>query len=259
MKLLLRTSLCLLVVSLSGGSLLAQGNPLMGMGNGPRFDGHMAKLFGSQQNFSCALDVDATPSDRPDGISVPGRLAYSDGKSRLEMDLTKIKGGMMPAGMVDQIKAMGMAEMSIISRPDDGSSFIVYPGLKSFAPLPNNSGKSGGADKKYTMESSELGKENVAGQDCVKNKVTVTGPDGKKFEATVWNATALKNFPVRVRSSEGGVPFTLTFKEVKFEKPATALFETPASFTKYDDATALMRAAIMKKMNEGGGAAPQAK
>ena len=187
MKTLFRIGICLLLAGLGSNPLFGQGNPLMGMGNGPRFDGHMSKLFGTQQNFSCALDVDATPSDRPDGISIPGRLTYSDGKSRLEMDLTKIKGSMMPAGMADQIKAMGMAEMSIITRPDNGSSFIIYPGLKSFAPLPANSAK-GAATDKYTVESSELGKENVAGHDCVKNKVTVTGPDGKKFEATVWNA-----------------------------------------------------------------------
>ncbi len=250
-----------LAISLSFGAILfgvvdapGQGSPFMGMGSGPRFDGHMAKLFGPHQFFSCALEVEARPSDRPDGIALPGRLNYAEGKSRLEMDLTKIKGGMMPAGMIDQIKALGMAEMAIISRPADGTSVLVYPGLKSYAPIRDANAKSAAPDQ-YTMASKELGKEPVDGQDCVKNQVTVTGPDGKKFEATVWNATKLKNFPVRIRSEEGGVPFTLNFKEVKFEKPGVALFENPASYTKYDDAQALMRGVIMKKMSEATGGA----
>ena len=99
-----------------------------------------------------------------------------------------------------------------------------------------------------------MGKETFGGQDCAKNQVKVTGPDGKKFEATVWNATRLKNFPIRIRSREGGVPFTLNFKDIKFEKPAAALFESPASFTKYEDPNSLMRSALMKQIGQGGGA-----
>jgi hypothetical protein len=232
-----------------------QGGPLMGMGSGPRFDGHMAKLFGTQQNFVCDLDVEATPSDRPDGVSMPARLSYADGKSRLEMDLTRIKGAMMPAGMMEQVKAMGMANMVIISRPDTGVNSIVYPGLKSYASLPAEKPKTPKADD-FKVVTKELGKEKLDGQDCVKNQVTVTGADGKKFEATVWNATQLKQFPVRIRSSEGGTPYSLTFRNVKFEKPAATLFETPASFTRYDDPMALMRGAAMKLQ---GGGAPAAK
>lgn len=249
----IQLSLCAALLGANHAS--AQGSPLMGMGSGPRFDGHMAKLFGPHQFFSCALEVEAKPSDRPDGVALPGRLNYAEGKSRLEMDLTKIKGGMMPAGMIDQIKALGMAEMAIISRPADGTSVLVYPGLKSYAPIRDASTTKSAAADQYTMAAKELGKEPVDGQDCVKNQVTVTGPDGKKFEATVWNSTKLKSFPVRIRSEEGGVPFTLNFKEVKFEKPSSALFENPASYTKYDDAQALMRGVIMKKMSEATGGA----
>ncbi len=245
-----------LVLALAGGAgterAAAQGGPFMGMGNGPRFDGHMAKLFGPHQNFTCALEVEAKPSERPDGVSIPGRLSYAEGKSRLEMDLTRMSGGMMPAAMLEQIKALGMAEMAIVSKPADGSTMLIYPGLKSYAPIRSGGAKAPAPDE-YKLASTELGKEAIDGNECVKNQVTVTAPDGKKFEATVWNAAGLKNFPVKIQSQEGGVPFTLSFKNVKFEKPAAALFENPASFSKYEDPSALMRDVIIKKMGAGAG------
>jgi hypothetical protein len=137
-----------------------------------------------------------------------------------------------------------MAEVVIISRPDTGYSVVVYPGLKSYAPEP--SGAKPTRPDQFNLSSKALGKESVNGQECVKNQVTITGPDGKKVEATVWNATQLKSFPVRIRSNENGVPFTLNFNDVKFEKPAAALFEAPASFTRYDDFPSLMRGAAKR-------------
>lgn len=251
----LLAALCLGALAINTFTAAGQGGPFMGIGSGPRFDGHMAKLFGEHRQFSCGLEVEAKPADRPDGIAMPGRLSYADGKSRLEMDLTKLKGAMMPPAMLDQLKALGMAELAIITRPADGTSVLVYPGLKSYAPVGNGS-KPAPPDK-FTMATKELGRESVDGQDCAKNQVTVTGPDGKKFEATVWNASGLKGFPVRVRSEEGGVPFTIHFREIKFEAPAAALFTAPASFTKYDDAQSLMRGVLMKKLSEANGAPAQ--
>lgn len=252
-----RRPLTLLALSLSlaagigSTQALAQGNPFAGFGKGARFDGHMAKIFGENKAFSSVVEVEATPTDRPETVAMTGRLAYSDGKSRLEMDLTKIKGSMMPPSTVEQLKAFGMAEMVLINRPDTGASVLVYPGLQSFARMNENPNQPG-ADQ-YTVTTKELGREKVNGHDCVKNQVTVTGPDGKKFESTVWNATALKKFPVRMQSNEGGTPFTLTFKDVKFDKPADSLFETPAAYTKYDDMGSLMRGALMKKLGEANG------
>jgi hypothetical protein len=243
-------------LSLVPAPAVAQGNPFAGFGKGARFDGHMAKLFGENKNFSCQIEVEATPTDRPETVSMTGRLTYSEGKSRLEMDLTKIKGSMMPPATVEQLKAFGMAEMILINRPDTGSSVLVYPGLQSFARMNETPAQTGADD--YKVATKELGREKVGGQDCVKNQVTVTGPDGKAFESTVWNATALKGFPVRMQSTEGGTPFTLTFKEVKFDRPAATLFDAPAAYTKYDDIGTLMRGALMKKLGEANGAPPGA-
>jgi hypothetical protein len=48
------------------------------------------------------------------------------------------------------------------------------------------------------MEITELGKETVYGHSCVKNKAIVMDKQGDKHEFIVWNATDLKNFPIKI-------------------------------------------------------------
>jgi hypothetical protein len=106
------------------------------------------------------------------------------------------------------------------------------------------------------MESTELGKESVDGHACVKNKVTVTDKAGKAHESTVWNATDLKNFPVKITTSEAGAATTMLFKAVKLEKPDPAQFEPPAGFKKYDSLMALMQQEMMSRMGGARGMPP---
>jgi hypothetical protein len=240
------------VFCLTASPLLGQGNPLGGMGGGLRFDGAIAKLFGDHQAFSCNLEVEATPNDRPETMSLPTRLHFANGQARCEVDLSKIKGGLMPPGMGEQLKSFGLADLILLSQPNK-PTVLIYPGVQSYAPVDANK-QSPGPDR-FTMAAKEIGRETIEGDECVQNQVTITGPDGKKFEAKVWNSARLKKFPVRVQSSDGGTPFTLSFRQIKFEKPAANLFVTPASYTKYEDAGALMRTALMKKLGESNGAA----
>jgi hypothetical protein len=103
----------------------------------------------------------------------------------------------------------------------------------------------------YKAEVTKLGEEAVNGHDCVKNKVVVTGPDGTTHESTVWNATDLKQFPVKVQiNSQKANNMVMLFTDVKFEKPDQALFDPPTDFTKYDNMMNLM-------MSRARGAPPQ--
>ena len=97
------------------------------------------------------------------------------------------------------------------------------------------------------MESTELGKETVDGHPCVKNKVVVTDKEGKKLESTVWNASDLKNFPVKMEHNDAqSGTVTLTYKDIKLEKPEVSSFDPPANFTK--------AANMMEMMMKGAGA-----
>jgi len=243
----------LLVAVLGLGLIAASAQPGGGMGGpgGPNFGGSMSKLFGDNKAFSATMEIEAKDG-RAGDTTIPGKLSFDDGKSRFEMDMTKMKNSKMPAEAMEQMKAMGMDSMVMISRPDKKTSYMVYPGLKAFAEMPLKDADSAETLSKYKVETTELGKETMGGHACVKNKVVVTDDKDKKHESTVWNATDLKNFPVKIETAEGGAKVTMLFKDVKLEKPEAKLFEAPAGLKRYDNMMSLMQEEMMKRMGEGG-------
>jgi hypothetical protein len=87
----------------------------------------------------------------------------------------------------------------------------------------------------------------------VKNKAVITDKEGNKQESTVWNATDLKNFPVKIQTIEQGNNVTMLFKNVSTAKPAASLFEPPSGYTKYDSIQSMMMQQVLKQMGGGTG------
>jgi hypothetical protein len=216
-----------------------------GGGSGPDFSGAMSKLFGENKAFASDVDVEAKGGAQGD-MSMPAKISYLDGKSRFELDMANMKGASLPPQAIEQMKQMGMDKLTTISIPDEKLIYMIYPGLKAYAEM--NVTNSAAAD--YDVQLTELGKENVAGHDCVKNKATIKDKEGKTTEFTVWNATDLKKFPVKIETSQQGMDITMLFKNVKFDKPDAKLFKAPSDHTKYDSLMSLMQKEMMKRMQE---------
>jgi hypothetical protein len=219
---------------------------------GPHFNGAMDKLFGENQSFSATLEMQM--ADAPGGaMTMPGKIMFDSGKSRFEMDMTQAKGGQMPPDAATQLKAMGMDRMVMIGRPDKKAAYLVYPGMESYVENALSDSETTTAPGDFKVETTELGKDTVDGHPCVKNKVIVTDKDGTPHESTVWNATDLKNFPVKIQTTDQDHEITMLFKDITISTPDASLFEPPSAYTKYDSVQTLMRGQIMKRM--GGGAA----
>ena len=246
LQLLLTAALSLTLIS-----SFAQPGGGMGSPKADIFAGGLKKILGDNKAFSAKMEMEATgPTGAP--MKVPGKIAYNDGKSRMEMDMTK---GGLPEEMLAQVKAMGMDNMVIISRPDKKVAYMIYPGLKAYAEMPLPETETADDSSKYKVETKELGKETVEGQACVKNKITVSDDKDKKTEFTIWQATDLKKFPVKIVSTEGGQASTMIFKEVKLAKPDEAQFDVPKDYKKYASFMALMMEQ-MKGMGGPGGLPP---
>lgn len=243
-----------MVLGLALTSALAQMGP-HGGAPGPRFDAATATLFGDNQSFSAQLEFQMTMADGSE-VTRPGKLMFDNGKSRFEINMSEMRDPSMPPGTADQMKSMGMDRIVLISLPELKLGYMVYPGLNSYAEMAAAEPAGGTNTSDFKIETTELGKETVDGHECVKNKVTVTDKDGNKTESTVWNATDLKNFPVKIVTDQAGKPATMLFKNISFAKPPGSMFEAPAGFTKYDDVQTLMRTEVMKKMGAGLGAPP---
>ena len=236
-----------------------RGRPGGGMGGPPqpRFGGSMAKLFGENKAFLADAEMEVKMQDG--AISMPGKIAFLDGKTRFEMDATKMKGGNVPPQAAEQMKQMGMAEMISISRPDKKESYIIYPGLKSYAAAPESEGSGATKDSpEPDLKRTELGKETVDGHPTTKYKVIIKDDEGKEHESTVWAATDMKDFPIKIESVNDGMPSTVLFKNVRLEKPEASLFEPPTDFQRYTDVGTMVREQMMKRFAPPGGV-PQPK
>lgn len=216
--------------------------------SGPRFTGSMAKLFGENQAFSADMEAQVGAGG-DQTMTMPGKLAFDGGKSRFDMDMGAAKGGQMSPHMAEQMKAMGMDKLTSISRPDKKIVYLIYTGLSAYAETPLQDPEATKPASAFKMDKTELGKDTVDGHTCVKNKVVVTDDQGNKHESTVWNATDLKDFPIKIETTEqGGQTMTTLFTNVKLAKPDAAVFDPPSDFKKYDSPQALMQQEMTKRM-----------
>jgi len=242
-----------LALTLTSFVASAQPGPPGGMGGGgPDFGGSMSKLFGDNKQFSATLELQAKDGRAGDS-TIPGQLSFDNGKSRFEMNLGKMKNSNMPPGAAEQMKAMGIDSMVVVARPDQKVNYMVYPGMNAYAEMPRAESDSTTKPEDYKVEATELGKETVAGHECIKNKVVVTDSKGEKHESMVWNATDLNKFPIKIELEERGTKITMNFSDVKLKQPAASLFDAPAGATKYGTVMELMQKEMMKKMGGPGG------
>jgi len=232
------------------GLLSANSQP---MPAGPDFRGAMSKLFGDNHTFSATLEMQTTDGSG-NNLSMPGQICYDTGKSRFECNLTDAKGSKANAS---QMKAMGLDQIVAIRLPDQKLNYLICPGLQSYVETKTQKSEADAAD--YKMEVTEMAKETVDGHPCVKNKVVVTDKDGAKHESTVWNATDLKSFPVKIQTDEHGRDATMLFRNVSLTAPAASQFAPPADYRKYDSMQAMMQMEVMKHMGPAmmnGGMSP---
>lgn len=252
-----RAFVCLAV---SAGILLAglnsQAQPRRPGGGGgmgspgakPEVNAAMMRLFGKNAAFSSKAEMKVVQSGR--NVSMTMEMAVLEGKMRSEIDMGNMKGSEMPPQAMAMMKQMGMDKIVSLSLPADDKVYIIYPNLKSYAEMPMPKEEAAAAKKEAKIEKTELGKETVEGHPCVKNKVVITDDENKSHEMLVWNATDLKDFPVKMTMKENGAAIEVLYKDVKFAKPDAKLFEAPKDFKKYESMQQLM----MEKMM--GGARP---
>lgn len=216
--------------------------------SGPNFSGAMAKLFGDNQTFSATMELQTTDPQKGDAVTMPGKIFFDSGKSRFEMDMTQLKSSRLSPEEAAQMKQMGIEKIVTIGLPDQKISYLLYPGLQSYVEMPMENADAGSSPADFKMQTTELGKETVDGHPCVKNQVVVTDKQSNTNEFITWNASDLKNFPIKFQTAGESQPMIISFKDVSFNKLEPAQFAPPAGYTKYDSMTAMLRDQIMKQM-----------
>ncbi len=218
----------------------------------PGVSAAMAKVFGKNSAFTSKAELRMLDATGKEVMSGPAQYSYLDGSAYFHIDMSLIKSAQMPPQAAAMMKQFGMNELATATRAGAKTSFQIYPGLKAYVEQPISAQDA--VAEKAEVKSEQVGEETVNGHKCKKHKVTVTA-EGKTQEIFTWNATDLKDFPVKIETKEDGNTIIMESKEVKFEKPDAKLFEAPAGFTRYDNPQMLLQTEMMKRM--GGPQAPK--
>ncbi len=232
----------LLLAVLPASGLVAQ---TLGLSGEPAKNAAIVKLFGGNTAFSARAEFRILDRNQKETDFMPVNYACLDGDVRMEIDMNQVKSVEEPALAPTALKQMSMDQTIIITRPEKKLTYSIFPRAKAYAEIPMNKDETAAMQINFKVASTPLGKETVDGHPCQKQKVTLTGDNGAKEEATVWNATDLKDFPVQIQMvADTSSILTVKFRDVKLGKPDAKQFEPAADLKKYDSVEALRDALI---------------
>ena len=217
----------LAIVLLAGHAGLAQ---VPSAGSRTGINAAFIKLFGTNSAFTAKVDTRVVDPYQRELVRMPMDFAALGSKVRLEINLAQMQGQDFSSSTVAALKQAGMDRMVTVFRPDKQATYIIYPGVQSYQNLPMAKGEAEAFEKGLKLEKTALGKETIDGHACVKNKVIVSGEKGPVLEATTWNATDLKDFPLQVQLKERANTVLMHFTQVRFVKPDARQFELPANY-----------------------------
>lgn len=241
--------------------LFASTAPVLAQFDGPGSPGVSAsliRLFGTNFAFTAQAEYQLLAKDNKELIGIPMTFARSGNRLRVEIDLTRMRNRVRPDAAA-QVKPLGMDQIVSIIRPDLRATYQVFPRLRALAKLPMPPSESEAFLKPAKMERTPIGKEKMEGYACVKYRVVAIDEQGKRHEATVWNATEFRDFPVCVATREGQETAVIRFRRVQFVPPEAAKFEPPAGFAEYANMEALVGGPATKYMLSNKTAPPAPK
>src|SRR5260221_733178 len=161
----------------------------------------MAKVFGTNLNFSDTMDTQMKMMPKGENIGMSGKIFFANGNSRTELDMTEMKGGKMTPQALTQIKSMGMDKIVSISQTDKKVIYMIYPGLQAYAKIELPNAKSVQTND-FKVESVRLGKETLDGHPSVKIKYTLNNMKTvHRLTMTAGNAPDLKKCRVKIDQS----------------------------------------------------------
>jgi hypothetical protein len=213
----------------------------------PGVSASLMRLFGTNTAFNAQVEYQLLGRDNKESIGIPMTFARRDNRIRVEIDMARMRNRVRPDTLA-QFKPLGIDQIVTILRPDLRASYQVFPKLRALVKLPMPPTEIQAFVKPAKMERTRVGQEKMEGTTCTKYRVVVVDDQGKRHEATVWNAPELRDFPVCVATREGEDTAVIRFRQVQFVRPDAAKFEPPAGYTEYADMEGLMVGPAAKYM-----------
>jgi hypothetical protein len=213
------------------------------------FNAVVAQLFADVPAFSASVATALTNKADKTWVQVPMRMSKRDKRFRIEVDLEQMKGTAPGLANIASMRAIGMSKMASLVVPEEKGMVVVFPDLKAWTRVAL--AEADFAVSGFKVNKRRAGRDTVRGMECVRQRVTLTARDGTKTEATVWESTAHKGFPIRVLLEPEESTVLLDFDKIELSAPAANLFQAPKDFRQVSTISALMQEALSRATQSG--------
>jgi hypothetical protein len=228
----------------------AQAQPPVGATPFTTLSGPTIRLFGINSSFTATVETRTSAQDaRVEPLRT--KLYYDQGTYRFDLDMINAARGTMTSEATRQMQTKGLDSLIVIARPDLAVRYTIYPKLNAYVESRLTDIQPAKAER-FKLETSQLGTDTVDGLACVKNRAIVTDGNGVANEYTVWNAKDLRDFPVKMEQTQGGLTATMTFKDVKLDRFPPSVFDLPSGAKKYPDVATLTQEAQPARGSQSG-------
>jgi len=209
-------------------------------------NGALLKLFAPTTAFSAQAEVRMLDRTGKETLSLTMGFAVIEGRVRVDLDMSKVRSAEIRPAQLAEFTRMGLDRVITVVRPDKKSALIIYPALKAYAEVPMTAETVTEWTTDYQVQKRRLGQEKVDGHPCERNRVTLTGKGSPPQTATVWNATDLAQFPIRIELNQPEATISLHYTEISRTRPAAKDFEPPPGTVRYESVERLVGSRIGK-------------
>lgn len=140
-------------------------------------------------------------------------------------------------------------QSSFIWNVSEGKGYVLNDPLQGYAPVSAPSMTTG------PVESANSGiSEDIDGHHCRRVSKTIALNDGTTATYTVWEATDLKGFPVRIKSGNGQL--VIEFSKIRLEEIPLSLFSVQDGFQKFNSPEIMTSELLERELrmkNKGAG------
>ena len=209
----------------------------------------MSELFSDSRPFS-AMAVLQLPGDPPNQ-GIPLGFATLEGKMRWYLNLDQARTSRLDPDTTDWLREAKLSQIVLILRPQT-NALVVLPGLKQWfefaTPKPADIEEKA-REKVGFLQKTEAGRETVDGHPCVKYRLDLPKERSTGEAAFVWQATDLKNLPIKFQARMNGETYGLLFRQIKDSPPDAKYFEAPAEYTKISGPAVLLQNALLGRLS----------
>ena len=213
-------------------------------GGGVGYNAVVAKLLGDFPAFSASVETAMANKEDQSKLSVPMVMSKRGDILRIEVDLAKMKGTGVSLEQVTAMQNIGLGTMAMLVNPNERVMTVLFPTVKFATQVGMSAGDV--MDPRVKVGKRQTGKDKIAGQATLKQQITLTGPDGRKSEATTWENPALNNFPVRIAFKQEGTSVEMTFTGTTLTSGPDEQYSIPGDYRQFNGMPALMEEARKK-------------